>query len=133
MLHKPLSLFANTNHRVLLERSPLITLTLCVTDVPVTRVCVDSDCTVISRERIERTPHEETTVTISGLQPGTTYLFRAVANVSNVLSASSKVLELTTESEVRIRVSAHVYEYNTDTHIPAYPSNLISRALISIR
>ncbi|XP_008207952.1 neogenin isoform X2 [Nasonia vitripennis] len=61
------------------------------------------------RERIERTPREETTVTISGLQPGTTYLFRAVANVSNVLSASSKVLELTTESE---------------PNVPSHPLNL---------
>ncbi|XP_023247522.1 neogenin [Copidosoma floridanum] len=54
------------------------------------------------RERIERTPHKETTVTISGLQPGTSYQFRAVANVSNVFSASSKVLQLTTESEPNV-------------------------------
>ncbi|KAJ8681424.1 hypothetical protein QAD02_017211, partial [Eretmocerus hayati] len=54
------------------------------------------------RERIERTPTSETSVTISGLQPGTAYQFRAVANISNTLSASSKLLQLTTESEPNV-------------------------------
>ncbi|XP_058808708.1 neogenin-like isoform X3 [Phymastichus coffea] len=54
------------------------------------------------RERIERTTMKETTVTINSLQPGTNYIFRTVANVSNVLSASSNVIRLTTESEPNV-------------------------------
>ena len=54
----------------------------------------------IFRERIERTLNNEPTVTIHGLQPGTPYVFRAVANISNALSASSNVLKLVTNNEV---------------------------------
>ncbi|CAB0030178.1 unnamed protein product, partial [Trichogramma brassicae] len=56
-----------------------------------------------ARERQERTQSKETTVTISGLQPGTTYYFYVVANVSDsIRSPPSKTLQLTTESEPNV-------------------------------